>query len=91
MAEQEAPEFTRTCAWTGEDTAGKHYELKSTEGTELVSEAALKGAAGGEGLAELRAELRAMHRRLAVLEKGPAGGAPRATRTPGQRKAPAGE
>jgi hypothetical protein len=37
-----AAEFTRTCAWSGRDTAGKHYILTSTEGQEIISEAALR-------------------------------------------------
>jgi hypothetical protein len=39
MAE-EVTTYTRTCAWTGEEFEGKGYILTSTDGTEVVSEAA---------------------------------------------------
>lgn len=39
MAEEKTP-FTRECAWTGESFEGKGYVLTTTEGTEVVSEAA---------------------------------------------------
>jgi hypothetical protein len=39
MAEERTP-FLRECAWTGAQFEGKGYILTTTEGTELVSEAA---------------------------------------------------
>lgn len=35
----------RVCAWSGEEFTGKAYILQTTDGVELVSEAALKGRA----------------------------------------------
>jgi hypothetical protein len=40
MANDETTDFTRTCAWTGEEFAGKGIILTTTEGQEIVSEAA---------------------------------------------------
>lgn len=34
--------MAHTCAWTGEEFTGKGYVLKTTEGSEVVSEAAFR-------------------------------------------------
>jgi hypothetical protein len=41
MSENETPGTVHTCAVTGEESGGKHYILRSTEGEELVSPDAL--------------------------------------------------
>lgn len=66
----ETPEFTRTCAWTGEDSAGKHYILTSTQGQEIVSEAALRGPADDHAaqLEHLTRAVNQLTRRVRQLE-----------------------
>lgn len=50
--------MTYTCAVTGEESGGKHYILRTTEGEELISPEALFGSQdGGEQLLKLLGNL----------------------------------
>lgn len=93
----ESPQDTaRVCAWSGEESTGKHYVLTTTEGTELVSEDALRAAPAdtAQQLAHLTAAVNKLSRRVAELEgddddqadDAPAAKAPRAAAVPRQRK-----
>lgn len=46
-------EYTRTCAWSGEERPGKFYLLTTSEGQELVSEAAFRAGIAPEPLADI--------------------------------------
>jgi hypothetical protein len=85
MAEVETP-FHRTCAWTGEETPGKHYVLKTTEGEELVSEAAFRAAPADTAaqLDHLTATVNRLTRRVAELEGAGAKGGAAPARRPGR-------
>jgi hypothetical protein len=78
--ETEAPEFARTCAWTGQDVAGKHYILTSTEGQEIVSEEAFRAAPADTAaqLDYLTKAVNRLSRELGTLRGDkPAGAAPK--------------
>lgn len=69
---QQEPAFARPCAWSGEDVAGRHYVLTTTQGTELVSEGALRRAAPldtADQLEYLTGAVNALRRRLGALEQ----------------------
>jgi hypothetical protein len=66
MSEVTAPS-TQRCAVTGEETAGKLYVLRTTEGEELVSPRALLGPR--EPSALVRAQLRKLEGRVERLEQ----------------------
>lgn len=84
-------EFTRPCAWSGEDRAGKHYILTSTEGQEIVSEHAFRAAPAdtAQQLEALTAMVSRLSRRLAVLEGTPPEGSAKPAARRGRPKAAA--
>lgn len=45
--------MAHTCAWTGEEFTGKGYVLKTTEGSEVVSEAAFRHLHLGDRVSEI--------------------------------------
>lgn len=72
MTTTEAPEFTRTCAWSGEDTPGKHYVLTTTEGQEIVSEEAFRALPkeAAEQLSQLAGQVERLTHRVKQLSGG---------------------
>lgn len=62
----------RTCEWTGKASEGKFYLLPSTEGTEVVSEKALRSRGDDS---RLREQLKDLQQRIELLE-GQAGTTP---------------
>lgn len=66
-----APDFTRACAWSGEDTPGKHYVLTTTEGQEIVSEQAFRDPGGAAAkVDELTRAVKTLTARVRQLEGG---------------------
>lgn len=87
----------RECAWTGARSAGKHYLLSTTEGVELVSADALRGAAAERRIDRLEERLADLEERLADLgarlaerdaDPGPEQGGVDAGKAPAKKAAP---
>lgn len=74
------PADTRHCAWSDEEREGKHYVLTSTEGQELVSEAAFRSGVDPEVHGVLVRRVAKLERLVDELR----GGTPK---VPAQRKA----
>lgn len=90
MSETET-EFKRPCAWSGEDRAGKHYVLTSTEGQEIVSEEAFRPAPAdtAQQLDYLTATVNRLLRRVSTLEGTPPEGSSAPARRRPKKGAPA--
>lgn len=82
MTEIQTPEFKRHCAWSGEDRAGRHYILTTTDGQELVSEEAFRPV-DPEVLLKVQRSLTALVRRVHQLESAAAGAVDQESAPPG--------
>lgn len=81
-------EFTRPCAWSGEDRPGKAYVLTTTEGQEIVSADAFRSAPAdtAQQLEHLTVTVNRLARRLAAVEGTAPEGAAAARRGGGRPK-----
>lgn len=71
MSDNDTPQVSHTCAVTGEESGGKHYILRSTEGEELVAAQTLFPE-GDSGPGNPLARLAELEERVAKLEKAAA-------------------